>query len=173
MIGFVHIRMDRFIHIRVKGGTYLEMPILLLDERTDQATKQILENVVKRKRKFDRYKQRHTVIMWMTLFLALIYFMYIYMTIVKPRLDFAGMFSAFVNDSNHLIFLIITIGMYGYMNLLKEKMEKAEKEFHALRCEIVERSKDFWKNEDAWNNRHLVFEMMKKNYDINLYHEKK
>lgn len=151
----------------------MEMPIHSLDERTDQTTKQILENVVKRKRKFELYKQRHTKTMWITLFLGLLYFVYIYGTIIKNHSDFASMFSAFVKDSNHLIFLLITIGMYGFMNLLKEKMEKAEKEFHELRCEIVERSKDLWKKEDAWNNRHLVFEMMKKQYDINLYHEKK
>ncbi len=69
--------------------------------------------------------------------------------------------------------LIVIFGLYGLMNVYRQKRDKAEKEFHALRCEIIDKSKDLWKKEDAWNNRHLVFEMMKQNYDINLYHENK
>jgi hypothetical protein len=59
------------------------------------------------------------------------------------------------------------------MNIFREKKEKAEKEFHALRCEIIDKSKDLWKKEESWTSRHLVFEMMKKTFDINLYHENK
>jgi hypothetical protein len=154
--------------------TKMESPIKLLDDKTDSATKQILENVVKRKRKFDLYKKRHTVTIWVTISIVSLFFLYLYFTIASNySYSFAAMFSAFVNDTNNLTFLTATVGMYGYMNLLKGKKEKAEKEFHDLRCEIVDRSKDLWSKEDAWKNRHLVFEMMKKNYDINLYHEKK
>lgn len=152
----------------------METSILLLDEKTDLATKQMLENVVKRKKKFDLYSRRHTLAIWGTMVPAFFYIIYLYMTIAKVySYSFAAMFSAFVNDSNNLLFLVVTIGMYGLMNLLKEKKDKAEKEFHELRCEIVDRSKDLWKKEEEWKNRHIVFEMMKKNYDINLYHEKK
>jgi len=152
----------------------MEKTNLFLDDRTDKVTKQILENVIMRKQKFDFYKQRHIRVMWITVFLSFLYFLYLYFTIIKVySFSFTAMFSAFVADSNNLMFLIITVGMYGYMNLLREKMDKAEADFHALRCEIVDRSKDLWKKEDAWENRHIIFEMMKEKYDINLYHEKK
>ncbi|MGG5253762.1 DUF2663 family protein [Neobacillus sp. SM06] len=152
----------------------METPILLFDDKMDKATKKILENVIKRKKKFDKYKQRHNLAIWGTFILAFIYINYLYFTIAKVySYSFAAMFSAFVQDSNNLIFLFITIGMYGWMNLLKEKMDKAEKEFHELRCEIVERSKDLWGTEEEWKNRHVVFEQMKKIFDINLYHQKK
>ena len=59
------------------------------------------------------------------------------------------------------------------MLILKKKMDKAEKEFHALRCEIVDRSKDFWKREEVWRERHKIFNVLKENYGINLYHENK
>ena len=52
-------------------------------------------------------------------------------------------------------------------------MDKAEKEFHALRCEIVDRSKDLWKREEVWRERHKIFNVLKENYGINLYHENK
>jgi hypothetical protein len=151
----------------------LDSPILLL-ENTDKATKQMLENVRKRKEKFDKSKRLHTLFIWATITTSSIYFAYLYITIAKLySYSFAAMFSAFVNDSNNLTFLILTVGLYGFMNVLKQKMDKKEKEFHELRCEIVDRSKDLWKKEEEWKNRHVIFEMMKNNYDINLYHEKK
>ena len=69
--------------------------------------------------------------------------------------------------------LMAVIGLFGLMNVFRQKRDKAEKEFHLLRCEIIDKSKDLWGKEDQWKNRHIVFEMMKKNYDINLYHENK
>lgn len=152
----------------------MESSILLLDDRTDQATKKMLDNVVKRKQKFDRFKFRHEMAVFGAITLITAYLAYLYYTIATIySYSFAAMFSAFVSDSNNLFFLITSVGMFGLMNLLKTKREKAEKEYHGLRCEIIDRSKDLWKKEEEWKNRHLVFEMMKKNYDINLYHENK
>mgnify|MGYP000937109203 CR=1 FL=1 len=148
--------------------------ILKLDEHTDPATKQMLQNVVKRKKKFDQYKAKHLFVMSCTLFFTFIYFIYLYLTIVKPfSYSFSAMFSAYVGHSANLYFLIITMGTYGLMNVFKVKMDKAEKEFHAIRCEVIDKSKDLWNKEESWSNRHLVFEMMKKQYDINLFHENK
>lgn len=152
----------------------MESPILTLDCRTDMATKKMLENLVKRKRKFDDFKFKHELSIFSTIMLAVIMFLYLYFTIVKIySFSFAAMFSAYANDSNNLWLLMGSVGMFGLMNLLKEKREKAEKEFHNLRCEIIDKSKDLWKKEDEWKNRHLVYEMMKDHYDINLYHENK
>ena len=152
----------------------MESEILLLDERTDQATKKMLQKVVDKKRKFDKLKLRHLYVMWTTIFLCFIYFYYLYKVVMVPySYSFAAMFSVFVDQTSNLYMLVIIVGLYGFMNLLREKREKAEKEYHALRCEIIDKSKDLWKKEDEWKNRHKVFEMMKKNFDINLYHESK
>jgi adenylate kinase len=83
------------------------------------------------------------------------------------------MLSAVLNDTAAVYLLAFTIVGFGAMNLLKQQKEKKEKEYQELRCEIVDRSKDLWKKEEEWKNRHIVFEIMKKQYDINLYHEKK
>jgi hypothetical protein len=69
--------------------------------------------------------------------------------------------------------MAITAILYGAMNVLRQQKDKKEKEYQELRCEIVNRSKDLWKKEEHWKNRHFDFEVMKKTYDINLYHEKK
>jgi len=152
----------------------MESSIIMLDERTDKATKQMLQKVVERKQKFDTITFRHLLVLWTTVFAAFFYILFLYKTVAAPySYSFAAMFSAFVDQTFNLYALVLIGGLYGLMNLLREKKDKAEKEYHALRCEIIDKSKDLWKEEEAWKNRHTVFEMMKKNYDINLYHENK
>lgn len=145
-----------------------------LEPWTDQATKQMLQGVVKRKKKFDKYKKMHLSVMWFTVMSAFFYMVYLYKSIYLPyAYSFEALFSVFVNNSMNSYLVVLIVSLYGFMNLLKKKVDKYEKEFHALRCEIIDKSKDLWKNETAWKNRHTVFEAMKKEYDINLYHENK
>lgn len=152
----------------------MESPIKMLDHRTDHATRQMLENVVKRKKKFEKAKTRHHMAIFATLGMASAFLAYLYEVVVQDySYSFYAMFSAFVQKGASLYLLVGTVSLYGMMIMLKEQREKKEKEYHDLRCEIVDRSKDLWKKEDEWKSRHLVFEMMKKEYDINLYHEKK
>lgn len=151
----------------------MDSPIQLI-ENTDKATKQMLENVRKRKKKFDDTKRWHYLSIYATLFFAFSFFVYFYFTIAEQySYSFLAMLSATLNDGINIYLLALTILGFGAMNLLKQQKEKKEKEYQDLRCEIVDRSKDLWKKEEEWKHRHLVFEMMKNNYDINLYHEKK
>jgi len=151
----------------------MDSPIQSL-EHTDRATKQMLENVRKRKKKFDDVKKWHFFSIYGTLFFAFVFIVYFYITIVKQySYSFLSMLSASLNDAMAVYLFAISIIGFGAMNLLKQQKEKKEKEYQDLRCEIVDRSKDLWKREEQWQNRHIVFEVMKKEYDINLYHEKK
>jgi exonuclease III len=154
-------------------GDKMDSPILLL-EHTDDATKQMLENVRKRKEKFDNYKRWHYLSIYVTLLFAFLFFSSFYITIAKQySYSFFAMFSAAVNDLRIMSLLGATVILYGAMNILRQQKDKKEKEYQELRCEIVNRSKDLWKKEEHWKNRHIDFDVMKKNYDINLYHEKK
>jgi hypothetical protein len=155
-------------------GQVMESSIIMLDERTDQATRKMLQKVVERKQKYDRLASRHLIVMWSTILISFFYFIYLYYYLFQPySYSFSAIFSSYVNQTSNLYLLIFIIGLYGYMNLIRGKRDKAEKEFHALRCEIIDKSKDLWKKEDEWKNRHIVFEMMKENFDINLFHENK
>jgi hypothetical protein len=149
-------------------------PIKSLDDKTDPATKQMLENVVKKKRKFDKYKFAHNFSIVLTLVLTSWFLSYFYHLIGNySSYSFLDLFSIFIGQEINVLFLLTIIGIYFGMNVLKKQRDKFEKEFHGLRCEIVDRSKDLWKKEEEWKNRHVVFEMMKKEYDINLFHEHK
>ena len=148
--------------------------IQLDDNLTDQATKRMLQNVVDRKRKFEALKKKHY---WTTIAaLALGFFLlvYVYYFYIEPySYSLFDVLMKFVADTKSFIYCAAAIGADGYMLILKKELDKAEKEYHALRCEIVDRSKDLWKQEKAWKARHHIFDIMKREYDINLYHENK
>jgi len=151
----------------------METAILNLSDRTDRATKQMLQNVVNKKRKFDRYKSYHFYLLWISVFYCFIILYLLYHIVLEPySYSFFEIFSIIFNNQNHLFFLFLAVFLLGATKVLYDKKEKYEKEYHELRCEIIDRSKDLWKAE-AWKSRHEIFEMMKKHYDINLYHEAK
>jgi hypothetical protein len=151
----------------------MDKPILLL-EHTDEATKQMLENVRKRKIKFDTAKRLHYLSIYSLLLFAFLFFSYFYFMIAKQySYSFFAMFSASVSDAINISLMAVTAILYGAMNVLRQQKDKKEKEYQELRCEIVNRSKDLWKKEEHWKSRHVDFDVMKKTYDINLYHEKK
>ena len=137
-----------------RGGRKMEPAIILLDDKTDQAAKQMLQNVVVRKKKFEALKKKHLQSLWATMIIAALFLIYLYLFIAVPySYSFFKMFSVFVDDFSHFLFLAITTGIYGYMLIIKKKMDKAEKEFQLLRCEIINKSKQLWEKEDEWKNR--------------------
>ncbi|TYS87405.1 DUF2663 family protein [Rossellomorea aquimaris] len=142
-------------------------------EWTDQATGQMLHNLIDKKQKFDKAKAVHLYTLWATMFASFFFLYYVTKFVLGPySYSFAAMFSVFVSSSFHLIITMLLVGLFGATRILYEKKEKKEKEYHALRCEIIDRSKDLWK-EEAWKKRHHVYEKMKKEWDINLFHGSK
>ncbi|RIW28004.1 DUF2663 family protein [Bacillus salacetis] len=144
-----------------------------LDEWTDQATKQMLQNVIERKTKWDKFKRIHAIMLWSSVFLAFCLIYYFYNRIIGPySYSFEAVFSVVFSKESHLYAFLVIFGMFGAVKVLYEKKEKAEKEYQALRSEIIDRSKDLWK-EESWKKRHQVYELLKKQWDINLYHVSK
>lgn len=153
----------------------MDYSISMLDDKiTDQATKKMLQNVIERKRKFDNLKKKHFWTTIVALILGFLLVVYMYYFVVQPfSYSFFDMFSYFISKPTSFLYFTAVFGTYGYMLVLKNQADKAEKEFHALRCEIVDKSKDLWKQENAWKERHTIFKVMKEKYDINLFHENK
>ncbi|WP_078553227.1 DUF2663 family protein [Bacillus alkalicellulosilyticus] len=75
--------------------------------------------------------------------------------------------------SNILLFVFIGIlaVCLSQIKLVKKKLEKAEDEFDALRFEVIERSEELWDTKERWKNREKVYELMKNEYDVNLFHK--
>ncbi len=142
-------------------------------EWTDYATKQMLHNLIVRKHKFDKAKSLHLYTLWITIITSFCFLYYLYKFVLGPySYSFEAIFSEYISRSFHLYITMLLVGLFGATKVLYQKKEKKEKEYHDLRCEVIDRSKDLWK-EEAWKRRHQVFEKMKAEFDINLFHGSK
>ncbi|KMJ59787.1 hypothetical protein AB685_02680 [Bacillus sp. LL01] len=151
----------------------MEAVIKMLNHHTDEATKQTLQLLVNKKRKQDTFKKREwrwrlSCCVTVGLFLA-----YIYFFIFQNSPSYSVSISYFFDRTLHFWIVMFIAFQLGMIKYLLYKKDKAEKEYHDLRKEVVKRSDDYWSEASDWKQRHLVFDMMKKEFDINLYHETK
>lgn len=151
----------------------MESVIQTLDKHTDDATKKTLQLLVAKKRKFDQFKKREWRWRLSTFFTLGLFLIYIYYFIVGQSTSYSEMFAYFFDRSIHLPIVMFIGCQIGMIKYLLYKKDKAEKEYHELRKEMVKRSDDYWSQPEEWKQRHQVFEMMKREFDINLYHETK
>ncbi|WP_243290091.1 DUF2663 family protein [Bacillus sp. FJAT-47783] len=141
---------------------------------TDEPTKNMLQELVKRKHKYDTMKSK--CFMWQMIAVSSCVFLFIYgyFFLFLPNNGHIGyMFQSFINNLFHLFFVLFIGSSYASVLFYKKKEEKKEKEFHDLRCEIIDKSTDLWNSDEAWKERDRVFTFMKNKYDINLYFESK
>src|SRR5690606_39188359 len=128
---------------------------------TDQATKQMLQHLIERNRKLNYYQRTHKLFLLISIIYTLCVFYFMNRFIIVPySYSLYELFTLLVNNTKYLYIILLSVGFFGVSNILFNKKEKYEKEYHDLRCEIIDRSKDLWKG-DAWKNRHKVFQMMK------------
>jgi len=141
---------------------------------TDTPTKKMLQELVDRKQKYEQVQKQGLFWRMITIILSFLFLTYLYIWIYLPYKDqFDMILKEFFDRSFHLVILLMIGGSYGATLFYKKKEDKKEKEFHELRCEIIDKSTDLWNDDDAWREREKVFEMMKRVYDINLYFESK
>src|SRR5690554_188081 len=85
----------------------MDEPIKNLESWTDHATKQFLQNIVNKKRKFEKYKRYHLTCMWITIFLSFLFIVYSYYLYFVPySYSFFDMYSAFVDESRNMFFFV-------------------------------------------------------------------
>ncbi|RSK27477.1 DUF2663 family protein [Bacillus sp. HMF5848] len=133
----------------------------------------MLQKVVKNKKKFDKYELTYDILRICSLVSLGLYVLYILIFIVLPHHSFSGMISAYLNISYQVYALMVIIALFSTMKLYEKKKDKAEKEFHALRCEIIQKGPDLWATIAEWEKRYTLFKKIKDDYDINLFHENK
>ncbi|AZB43368.1 DUF2663 family protein [Bacillus sp. FJAT-42376] len=152
----------------------MEKAIKGLDPVTDEPTKKMLQGLVEKKRKFDRLKQKVLTFQLAAFVCVLAFMLYFYKAVVLTSDNsLSKVLSQFVNESFHLYFLVAIAGIYATALYFKKKEEKAEAEFHTLRCEVIRKSGELWPQPYHWKKRTAVFQIMKSEFDINLFYESK
>ncbi|ALF11351.1 YpbF family protein [Parageobacillus thermoglucosidasius] len=141
------------------------------DLHIDEVTKQMLLGVIEKKQEWERLK-KHSLILQLVAFGGFTaFFIYVLLGLLIPSGTWTAFVQAFFGKTAHLYMLLLLLTSYWIALHNKRKCDKAEEEFHSLRCEIIQKSADLWKEEQQWKERHKLFERMKKEYDINLYYE--
>nr|WP_239583346.1 DUF2663 family protein [Metabacillus iocasae] len=134
----------------------------------------MLQTVIDRKRKFERLKEKEKKLTLAFIAALLLVGLYLFFSFSKISIfSFSAAISFLVGETYHLFFILAVMSSYLYLLQIHKKSEKAEKEFHDLRCEIIQKSKELWPTNEKWESRQHVFQLMKREYDINLYHENK
>jgi Protein of unknown function (DUF2663) len=137
----------------------------------DEVTKQMLLGVIEKKQKWERLKKRVISLQIGTSGGFAVFFVYVLFYLIFPSSTLTVFIKMFLEKTVHLYILLLLFTLYWAILYYKKKCDKAEEEFHSLRCEIIQKSADLWKEEQQWKERHKLFEIMKKEYDINLYFE--
>ena len=136
----------------------------------DEVTKEMLLAVIEKKKKWERLEKR-TTILQVASFVGLAAFLLYVIANVSAVATWSERLAWFFAAPVHIFILLLLCTVYWLAVYYKGKSEKAEDDFHALRCEIIQKSIDLWKDEEQWNGRHRLFEWLKREYDINLYYE--
>ncbi|KAA6451645.1 DUF2663 family protein [Bacillus swezeyi] len=140
-----------------------------LDRFADEPTRQMLRGLIKRKQKYENYARQ--TFRWQAA--AIICAASFCLFIAAKGLGQSGFLSEMLNDSIYLFWILSAAFAYSTAYYFKKKEEKAEGEYHKLRCEIIQKSTDLWPQPEMWKSRETVFKIMKQQYDINLYFESK
>ncbi|RAP09198.1 YpbF family protein [Bacillus velezensis] len=145
-----------------------------LDRFADGPTKQMLQALVKRKLKYENYAAQCRRWQWASLVcFSLMCILLMFKSFNAPQASPQLILQEVLGHTVYLCWIMASAFAYCTSYYFKKKEEKAEGEFHKLRCEIIQKSTDLWPQPEKWRARESVFHLMKHRYDINLYFESK
>ncbi|ODA15177.1 MULTISPECIES: YpbF family protein [Geobacillus] len=136
----------------------------------DEVAKEMLMAVIEKKKKWERLEKR-TLLLQAAAFSGLAVFLLYLLAKAAAFGTWGERIAWFFAAPAHVLILLLLSTVYWAAVYYKGKSEKAEDDFHALRCEIIQKSIDLWQDQEQWNGRHRLFEWMKREYGINLYYE--
>ncbi|NNU90400.1 MULTISPECIES: YpbF family protein [Anoxybacillus] len=139
----------------------------------DEVTKAILQRMITHKREWEDMKKRMKWSFILFLFSLALFGLYIYQTVVIPNHSSTERMIVAAIDNERIFWFTAFVGSLGwFVSFCKKKSDKAEQDFHALRCEFIQKSSELLEKR-TWEKRHVLYEWMKETYDITLYHENK
>ncbi|WP_461202627.1 DUF2663 family protein [Anoxybacillus sp. TBDG-1] len=139
----------------------------------DEVTKAILKRVMAHKKEWNDMKKRMQLSFILFLLSLALFGLYMYQTfVISHRTSIERIMMALINDERTFSFAVFVGSLAWLVFFYKKKSDKAEQDFHALRCEFIQKSSELLP-ERAWEKRHVLYEWMRETYDIQLYHENK
>ncbi|MGF7016118.1 DUF2663 family protein [Ornithinibacillus bavariensis] len=131
-------------------------------------TENILNAVIKRKNKKDKYKRLRDMYLIVTLLLLLGLFVYLNMNDLHTMLDPFSTFASILLNPLYLIIFSVIALTFSYFHYYQKKLKKEKDKLNRVRAEVIDYLNDS-KDMNLQDKVPIIKKMMKGEYDINLY----
>jgi hypothetical protein len=131
----------------------------------------VLGQLVEKKAEKDRWKKAINQWGLSMIFVVIATFVYLYFYKISTAATYDNPLLLLFGDEMVWICMAYLILSSFHMIWMKKKYKKADDDFEAIRSDFIDRNEEWWSDEEQWNMRHVVFEFMKKEYNINIFHK--
>ncbi|MCF6408261.1 DUF2663 family protein [Pseudalkalibacillus salsuginis] len=155
----------------MNGLQYWKFKQYLISEVTLEVVKNLIERRTKEKR-FEQLLLKWSLSLFVVLFFSIVYtYFYKLPALERMFLTNRDIMSDLTKDK--LLFILLIAGVFCVIQMIhyKKKHTKAENEYEELRIATIERGEELWEKPVPWKHRHEVFDWLKSEHDINLYHK--
>jgi Protein of unknown function (DUF2663) len=137
----------------------------------NQLTSIVLAQLVEKKTEKDRWKKAINQWGLSMIFVVLATLVYLYFFILPDASTFENPLTLMFSDE--MVWICTGFIIFSSFNMIwmKKKYKKADEDFEAIRSDFIDRNEEWWSDEEQWEQRHIVFEFMKKEYNINIFHK--
>lgn len=140
---------------------------------TDEPTKVIIQELVDRKRYFQRKKMHYKFILLLAFICTLMFVSNFLVTFysTSDNHSIVQTYLLFHDDKLTWALLLMTAASFLLVKFYKVGLSEAKADYKALRLEVIQKGTDLWQEIECWTHRHQVFSKLKEDYDINLFYE--
>ncbi|WNB93692.1 DUF2663 family protein [Bacillus sp. NEB1478] len=137
----------------------------------NELTSIVLGQLVEKKAEKERWKKALNQWGASMIFVVIATFVYLYYFRVRTASSYVNPVTLLFGDEMVWICTIFLIYSGFQMIWMKKKYKKADDDYEAIRTDFIDRNEEWWSDEKQWDKRHIVFEFMKKQYNINIFHK--
>ena len=138
----------------------------------DKVGQVIVKDLCELKKKHDKKEAELKFYKSGLLLASVLFLVYVlFFSVVPYRFHFSSMITVLINNVYNYFFIALIVTFFYRMKFIEKKAESAEKEYNALRCEVIQRTEELWPDVESRQKRHLFLKEMKDKYNINLYYE--
>jgi hypothetical protein len=133
------------------------------------ATKQMLTSLIQKKAEKEKWKSLQNT--WGFSLMFIILLLLVYASFYSSATGSGSLIKSMYSDP--VVWLCGLFCLFSGFQLLrlKKKYAKADGEYESARWDFIDRNEEWWTEREQWDQRHLVLEYMKKEYNINVLHK--
>ncbi|MCA1030554.1 YpbF family protein [Bacillus timonensis] len=140
---------------------------------TNKEARMMLSLLIERKTDLNNYTKYEAAFKVGTFVILVLFLIYLTIFVVQPNLySTHSIIQEILTNPFHSITILLILTGYGASVFFEKKTKSIIIEYENIRSEIVRKSLEYWPQSTHFEEKRSVFEWMKREYDINLYHDK-